>query len=66
MNGKEVMNLLIKAGWKHTSTRGSHHKMEKEGYRSVPVPMHGSKDLGIGLLKNIEKQTGVTLITRGR
>jgi predicted RNA binding protein YcfA (HicA-like mRNA interferase family) len=38
--------------------------MEKEGYRSVPVPVHGSKDLGIGLLKAIEKQTGVKLINR--
>jgi hypothetical protein len=23
--------------------------MEKEGCRSVPVPVHGSKDLGIGV-----------------
>lgn len=64
MNGREVVNLLKKAGWQHTSTRGSHHKMEKEGYRSVPVPVHGSRDLGIGLLKVIEKQTDVKLINR--
>jgi predicted RNA binding protein YcfA (HicA-like mRNA interferase family) len=36
--------------------------MEKEGCRSVPVPVHGNKDLGIGLIKTIEKQTGVKLI----
>ena len=64
MNGKAVINLLVKAGWRHTSTRGSHHKMEKDGHRAVPVPMHGNKDLGIGLLKAIEKQTGVILIKR--
>jgi predicted RNA binding protein YcfA (HicA-like mRNA interferase family) len=40
--------------------------MEKEGYRSVPVPVHGNKDLGIGLLKAIEKQTGVSLMSRGK
>lgn len=39
--------------------------MEKEGFRSVPVPVHGTKDLGVGLLKAIEKQTGVKLISRG-
>ncbi len=39
--------------------------MEKEGLRAVPVPVHGTKDLGIGLLKAIEKQTGVKLIGRG-
>ena len=66
MNGREVINLLKDAGWHHSSTRGSHHKMEKEGCRSVPIPIpvHGSKELGIGLLKAIEKQTGVKLINR--
>ena len=64
MNGKDVIHLLKEAGWCHTSTRGSHYKMEKAGYRSVPVPIHGSKDLGIGLLKAIEKQTDVKLIRR--
>lgn len=64
MNGKEVIFLLKKAGWQHASTRGSHHKMEKIGFRSVPVLVHGNKDLGIGLLKVIEKQTGVKLIDR--
>lgn len=36
--------------------------MERSGFaRSVPVPVHGAKDIGIGLLKAIEKQTGVKL-----
>lgn len=65
MNGKEVIKLLKIAGWLHTSTRGSHYKMEKAGYSSVPIPVHGNRDLGIGLLKAIEKQTGVKLIKRG-
>lgn len=66
MNGKEVIAILKKHGWHHTSTRGSHYKMEKEGFRAVPVPVHGSKDLGIGLLKTLEKQTGVNLTDRGK
>ncbi len=40
--------------------------MEKKGYCSIPVPVHGSNDLGIGLLKTIEKQTGVKLINRDK
>ena len=64
MNGKDVVNFLKQSGWKHTGTRGSHYKMEKEGYRSVPVPVHGNKDLGIGLLKAIEKQTGLKILNR--
>lgn len=39
--------------------------MEKEGLRAVPVPVHGSKDLGHGLINAIEKQTGVKLTARG-
>jgi len=36
--------------------------MEKTGMtRGVPVPVHGNKEIGIGLLKAIEKQTGVKL-----
>jgi predicted RNA binding protein YcfA (HicA-like mRNA interferase family) len=65
VNGKEVIAILKKHGWKHTSTRGSHYKMEKEGLGAVPVPVHGTKDLGIGLLKAIEKQAGVKLMGRG-
>jgi predicted RNA binding protein YcfA (HicA-like mRNA interferase family) len=34
--------------------------LKKDGV-TVPVPVHGSKDLGIGLLKKIEEQTGVKL-----
>jgi predicted RNA binding protein YcfA (HicA-like mRNA interferase family) len=35
--------------------------MMKKGRVTVPVPVHGAQDLGIGLLKKIEKQTGVKL-----
>jgi predicted RNA binding protein YcfA (HicA-like mRNA interferase family) len=34
--------------------------MLKDG-RAVPVPVHGAKDLGAGLLAAIARQTGVTL-----
>lgn len=32
--------------------------MVKEG-RAVPVPVHGNKDIGAGLLAAIARQTGV-------
>lgn len=40
--------------------RGSHVKMRK-GSTMVIVPVHGHKDLGIGLLRALEKQTGENL-----
>ncbi len=66
MTGKEIIKILVKAGWVHVSTRGSHYKLKKTGYQSVPVPVHGNKDLGIGLIKTIEKQTGTKLINRSK
>ncbi|ATG90528.1 type II toxin-antitoxin system HicA family toxin [Methylomonas koyamae] len=62
MNGKQVIAILKAEGWQLARIEGSHHIMEKPGFpRAVPVPVHGSKDIGIGLLKAIEKQTGVKL-----
>ena len=59
---KQIIAVLKKEGWTLARVEGSHHIMEKEGMiRGVPIPVHGSKDIGFGLLKAIEKQTGVKL-----
>lgn len=60
MNGKEVIKVLEKHGWKVLRINGSHHRLGKEALRTT-VPVHGSRDLGKGLLSAIEKQTGVSL-----
>jgi predicted RNA binding protein YcfA (HicA-like mRNA interferase family) len=62
MNGKQIIARLKAEGWTLARIEGSHYIMAKEGVlRGVPVPVHGTKDMGIGLLKAIEKQTGVKL-----
>lgn len=61
MNAKQVIKKLEKCGWRLRRIRGSHHIFTKDSV-SVPVPLHGSKDLGIGVIKSIEKQTGVKLV----
>ncbi|MEF3696693.1 type II toxin-antitoxin system HicA family toxin [Desulfolutivibrio sp.] len=60
MNGKEVLRRLKAAGWKLDRISGSHHIMAKDGC-AVPVPVHGAKDIGPGLLAAIARQTGVDL-----
>ena len=60
MNGRDVIERLKAAGWRLDRIKGSHHVMLKDG-RAVPVPVHGAKDLGAGLLAAIARQTGVTL-----
>ena len=59
MNGKEVIKTLQSAGW--VLDRITRHHVMKKGGKTVPVPVHGSKDLPIGTLKSIERMTGVKL-----
>ncbi|HLF18414.1 MAG TPA: type II toxin-antitoxin system HicA family toxin [Candidatus Omnitrophota bacterium] len=59
MNGNELIRILTDHGWKLDRIKGSHHILVKEGARSIPVPVHGSKDLPPGLVHAVLKQAGV-------
>lgn len=58
MNGNEIIKRLKAEGWILDRVNGSHHVLVKEG-RAVPVPVHGKRDLGEGLIACISRQTGV-------
>jgi predicted RNA binding protein YcfA (HicA-like mRNA interferase family) len=61
MNSKKVIKLIEADGWKLVATKGSHHQYKhhtKKGRITIP---HPKKDLTIGTLKSIEKQSGVSL-----
>ena len=60
MNGNDVITKLKAAGWTLDRVSGSHHIMVKDGL-AVPVPVHGKRDLGAGLLALIARQTSVKL-----
>jgi predicted RNA binding protein YcfA (HicA-like mRNA interferase family) len=60
MTGKEVIAKLKAAGWKLDRVHGSHYIMTK-GDQAVPVPVHGSHDIGAGLLSAIQRQSGAKL-----
>ncbi|MDR3054924.1 MAG: type II toxin-antitoxin system HicA family toxin [Zoogloeaceae bacterium] len=51
---------LKTAGWILDRISGSHHVMVKDG-KAVPVPVHGNRDVGTGLVAKIARQTGVKL-----
>lgn len=57
MNSGALIKLLKENGWVLSRTRGSHHQMTKDG-KTVTVP-HPKKDLGVGLVQAILKQTGI-------
>jgi len=60
MNAKEVLKVLYQHGFSQISQKGSHLKLSKDEKRVI-VPVHGTKDIPIGTLKSIEKQSGVKL-----
>lgn len=60
MTGKQVIDILRENGWEVLRISGSHHRMGKGSQRTT-VPIHGKRDLGKGLVRAIEKQTGVKL-----
>lgn len=59
VSGKKLAQILERKGWILTKTRGSHFKYQR-GEDSVAVPIHGNRDLPIGTLRSIMKDTGLT------
>jgi predicted RNA binding protein YcfA (HicA-like mRNA interferase family) len=64
MRSRDVIAALTRDGWKEVAQKGSHvqfkHPM-KPGRVTVP---HPERDIPIGTLKSIEKQSGLTLRRR--
>ncbi len=57
MRDKDLLDLLLKNGWKIDRIQGSHRILKKDGQTEV-VPVHG-KDVPTGLLNKILKSTGL-------
>lgn len=59
ISGKKLAQILEKKGWILVKTNGSHFKYQKD-QNSVSVPIHGNRDLPIGTLKALMRDTGLT------
>ena len=57
MRDKDLLKLLKKNGWRLIRINGSHHILQK-AEQTMTVPIHG-KDVPIGLLNRILKETGL-------
>lgn len=56
---KEVIKILKINGWKLKRIKGGHYMFEKQKIRNtIAVPI-SKKDIRIGTLKNIERQSGI-------
>ena len=62
MNFKKIEKIIIADGWVLVRVCGSHYQFKKSGVeKNVVIPNHGNKDISIGVLKNLEKTTGLSL-----
>ena len=56
ITGKRACELAELKGWKWKRITGSHHIYVKEGSElTLSIPVHGSKDLRLGLQRRIMK-----------
>lgn len=60
MPGKEIIRRLEQLGSKILRVSRSHRRMGKDNLRTT-IPVHVNRDIGKGLLAEIEGQTGVKL-----
>jgi len=63
VNGKRVIQALIRAGFVVNRIVGSHHVLAYPGdpTRTVTIPVHAGRDLKPGTLRSIIRQTGLTV-----
>ena len=60
INAKKLIKVLKKRGFTFSRQSGSHAIYSNTNGTKVTVPIHGKKDLGKGLLKQIMKDAALT------
>jgi predicted RNA binding protein YcfA (HicA-like mRNA interferase family) len=61
VRGSQVVNALEKAGFVVGRINGSHHIMRHLDGRRTTVPVHAGRDIRPGTLRNILRDTGLTI-----
>jgi mRNA interferase HicA len=58
MKSSELHKRVRKNGWKYVKAEGSHYIYEKND-KYYPVPFHGAKEMGKGMVFKIIKEMGL-------
>jgi predicted RNA binding protein YcfA (HicA-like mRNA interferase family) len=62
MNSSEVKKALLRNGWVHVRTKGSHWIFKNPQSDKIAVVPHPKRDLPIGTVKKLERDTGIKLL----
>lgn len=61
-NFKKIEKKLVANGWILVRVNGSHYQFKHpDNPHTITVPNHNKKDLSIGVIKNLENVTGLSL-----
>lgn len=61
MSFKKIKKILVENGWQVVRVSGSHFQFKHAEIRkTICVPNHGSKDISIGVIKSLERDTGLS------
>ena len=56
------MKLMMERGWILKRISGSHHIMfHPESKETLPIPVHGNKDLKTGLFRSLLKKANISI-----
>jgi len=62
MTFREIEKILKADNWFLIRVTGSHYQYRKAGVpNAVVIPNHNGQDLTIGIIKDLEKKTGLSL-----
>ena len=61
IKSRDVIKALEAAGWKQVAQKGSHVQLKHETLPGRVTVPHPERDIPLGTLRSIEKQSGVSL-----
>lgn len=62
MSAKKLIAMLVREGFVCMRIRGSHHYFLNETTKKTTVvPVHGSRDVGVGLLRTILRDIDMSI-----
>jgi len=58
---KDIDRQLRRNGWEKVRRKGSHNMYKHEGFTvCICVPDHGKESISTGVMKSIERETGLS------
>lgn len=59
MDSRTILKRLSEDGWTVVRVKGSHHHLQHPTKKGTVTVKHPAKDIPIGTLKSIERQSGL-------